>query len=144
MRAQIGVDHLTLTVMKTPKDVHPSRDDSTDPHRLSVRILAGVLVSELTTHILAGNITITWRSWLAILWLCPLLIKLVSIAVAIDWGPLESGIRQNHLKEWTTSIISRSIYHLEKVAFSSSLALQRFYRNASATAVTPNETHFGN
>lgn len=88
-RAHMAVHHIILAARDRPQGVCPALDVSTDSYRTSFRVLAGLFVSETLGVALAILIAVIWHSWLAALWVCPLGVKLLSAAAALDRDPLE-------------------------------------------------------
>lgn len=90
VRARVVVCHLTMTVEPITKI---SRSSGMAVEResdvLSTAIIFGVLTTELTGILLATLVTVVWRSWFAVLWLLPLVLKLLSLSAAVKRQPLD-------------------------------------------------------
>lgn len=82
-RTQLSVHHITLSIHDLQRTSSPALDVGTESRRCSFRTLAGMLASEVTGIILTILVAVIWRSGLAVLWMCPLLIKLLAAATAL-------------------------------------------------------------
>lgn len=89
VRAYSSVHHITLAICKFPAGSSCTLRKDTDSRRLSLRILLGIITSELLGIVFATFIAIVWKSWLAALWLAPLSVKLISAAFALDREDLD-------------------------------------------------------
>ncbi|KAK4496814.1 hypothetical protein PRZ48_012798 [Zasmidium cellare] len=82
VRACASVHHITLSVCSISKTAAGSI--RTESPKLSFRIVEGIIVSEAINIVCAVLVALLWKSWIAVLWTLPLLIKLVSAATALD------------------------------------------------------------
>jgi hypothetical protein len=89
IRARTAVRHLTLTIQaatKAKQSLMRTDDECSAP---LMAVIAGILATEATAVVLAIIITAIWRSYFAILWLVPLMLKLLSAAAALRRDALE-------------------------------------------------------
>lgn len=92
VRGRVAVHQLTLHV--EPCDGRAERASNacapTDAETGFPKIEAfyGILVTELSAIVLSVIIGTVWHSWFALLWLCPVALKLLSAACALSRDPL--------------------------------------------------------
>lgn len=91
VRARVVVCHLTLTVEPIPKDCSRAQGPNLEHENdiFSVSAILGILTTELTGIFFAGLVAIVWKSYFAILWLLPLILKLLSLSAAMKRQPLD-------------------------------------------------------
>ncbi|GIZ44562.1 hypothetical protein CKM354_000775700 [Cercospora kikuchii] len=83
-RAQVSVHHISLTVEACEKTSPALLDTESDASRLSPRIWAGIVVSELLGIVFMIIVAALGSPRWAVLFVLPLLIKLCSAAAALD------------------------------------------------------------
>lgn len=84
VRSQVAVHHITLSICELNNTMSSILDIATDSRRLSTRMITAILTSEVTGVFFALLVALEWKSWLAVLWVLPLLIKLLSAAAALE------------------------------------------------------------
>lgn len=90
VRARISVNHLAFS-RASPDDKASNmpfvREDTKAP---SLRIIAAIFVAESSAIIVAAVVAGVWRDSWALLWLAPLLLRLISAAFAVHREPLSA------------------------------------------------------
>ena len=91
LRARVAVRHLTLTVRSISKKSPPngSINASHEHDGFVWRSILGALASELSGVCIAIVVLTLWRSWSAVLWLLPMMLKVISIATMLKREPLD-------------------------------------------------------
>ena len=93
VRARVAVHRITLSVNKVTKpknDVVIKVDKEEDS--CSIQSILGIFTTELTAIVVALIVVLVWQSWLALLWLCPLILKLLSATMAVKREPLNLAL----------------------------------------------------
>lgn len=88
-RSQVSVHHITLEIRDLPASATPVLNTDTETGAVSLRTLAGILTSELSGIVFSVLVAAICRTWVAILWLCPLFIKMASALAALKREPLQ-------------------------------------------------------
>jgi hypothetical protein len=93
LRARVAVRHLIPSVQRIGKRSTGSCIEVGDESGGSaIRALPGIFATEVTGIAIAVLVAVTWKSWFAILWVAPLLLKLISLAAALRREPLDMSL----------------------------------------------------
>ncbi len=84
VRARVAVHHFTLSVKRsgTPDDQRPIFANGEETS-LSIRAILEILTTEASGIVVAAIVASVWRSWFAVLWTGPLLLKMFSAAMSL-------------------------------------------------------------
>lgn len=88
-RTQVGVHHITLSVEACENGSPSLLGVDTDASRTSPRIWIGMVVSEILGIVFTVLTAAVWQSGVAVLFICPLLIKVLSAVASLDREALE-------------------------------------------------------
>ena len=92
VRARIAVRHLTLGVRQIrQRSELPSAYMAVDGecNAFSLRAFLGILATEISGIGIATIVASVWKSWFAVLWVCPLALKLLGAVAALEREPLD-------------------------------------------------------
>lgn len=89
IRSRVSLCHLTLS--KAERGSQKATKAAVVPEdivRPGVRVYVGLVVTELSGIVVAAFVALAQGSWFALLWLCPLLLKLLSAMLTVRREPL--------------------------------------------------------
>lgn len=86
VRQKTTVSHLTLSPRTGKETTAPLIDNDTGP--ITLRTVMAIITTELTGIGVAVAVAVIWRSAFMVLWLLPLILKLISAMTAVPREPL--------------------------------------------------------